>query len=240
MSGQAAATCIESGERRRFPDAPISNQSATRTGVASGGPVRRYATEVTPRGGVLSEGLLQRVAAGDSQAVSDVLDQYGSLVWSLARRFTSDASEAEDAVQEIFVDLWKSAGRFDESIAKEWTFVAMVARRRLIDRRRKRSREPEVQNLPEAEVLEASGDPGLRSVEMQDDVERAKQAMAKLRPEQAEVLRLSVMDGLTHQQIASKTDMPLGTVKTHARRGLMRVREILNKREAGAGEEVAR
>lgn len=184
----------------------------------------------------MSEGLLGRVAAGDNKAVSEVLDRYGSLVWSLARRFTSNASEAEDAVQEIFIDVWKSAGRYDESIAKEWTFVAMVARRRLIDRRRKRDREPDIQGLPE--LLESSGDSGLEAVEMQDDVERAQQAMAKLRPEQAKVLQMSVIDGLTHQQISSKTSMPLGTVKTHARRGLLKVREILDKRGAGSAEGV--
>ena len=67
------------------------------------------------------------------------MDRFGGLVWSLARRVTRSTAEADDAVQEIFVDLWRSASRFDPSIANETTFVAMIARRRLIDRGRRRS-----------------------------------------------------------------------------------------------------
>ncbi|MCX5746449.1 MAG: sigma-70 family RNA polymerase sigma factor, partial [Proteobacteria bacterium] len=84
--------------------------------------------------------LLARVAVGDRGALRECLDRYGGLVWSIARRF--EASEAEDAVQEIFVDLWKSAVRYDPEVASEPTFIAMIARRRLIDRRRSRGRRP--------------------------------------------------------------------------------------------------
>src|SRR5689334_2870619 len=91
--------------------------------------------------------LLARVAAGDAAAVRECIAQYGGLVWSIARRF--ELSDAEDAVQEIFLDLWKSAARFDPSIASEATFIAMIARRRLIDRRRTRRRRPTTEQLPE-------------------------------------------------------------------------------------------
>src|SRR5436190_14026687 len=84
--------------------------------------------------------LLGRVAAGDEAAVRECLARYGGLVWSIARRF--EPSDAEDAVQEIFLDLWKSAARFDRAVASETAFVAMIARRRLIDRRRTRGRRP--------------------------------------------------------------------------------------------------
>ena len=160
-------------------------------------------------------------------------------MWTLARRLTSDVADAEDAVQEVFIDLWKSAARFDESVASESTFVAMIARRRLIDRRRKRDRQPDVQPLPER--LESVGEveSGATQAELKDDVDRAKRAMDRLRPEQQEVLRLSVVEGLTHQQISKKTEMPLGTVKTHARRGLIKIRELLEVRDADAAEGVA-
>src|SRR5215813_10857739 len=84
--------------------------------------------------------LLARVAGGDPGAVRDCLARYGGLVWSIARRF--EGGDAEDAVQEIFLDLWRSAARFDPQIASEPAFVAMIARRRLIDRRRTRQRRP--------------------------------------------------------------------------------------------------
>ena len=86
----------------------------------------------------MAETILQRIAAGDAAAVDDCLRQYGGLVWSLARRFSHDHAESEDAVQEVFLDVWKSAARFDEAMGSEATFITMIARRRLIDRRRKR------------------------------------------------------------------------------------------------------
>ncbi|HEY1068798.1 MAG TPA: sigma-70 family RNA polymerase sigma factor, partial [Pirellulales bacterium] len=87
--------------------------------------------------------LLPRVAAGQPSAVDECLARYGGLVWSLARRHTNNTSDAEDAVQEIFIDLWRSAARFNPQAASEATFVAMIARRRLIDRRRKQSSAPQ-------------------------------------------------------------------------------------------------
>jgi RNA polymerase sigma-70 factor (ECF subfamily) len=85
----------------------------------------------------VAQAILKRIAAGDKTAVQDCLDSYGGLVWSLARRMSPNTNEAEDAVQEIFIDVWKNAARFDESQSSETTFVAMIARRRLIDRLRK-------------------------------------------------------------------------------------------------------
>ncbi len=84
--------------------------------------------------------VLQRVAEGDPGAVNDCIEQFGGLVWSLARKLCPDRAEAEDAVQEIFVSVWKSAERYDASMGSEATFIATIARRRLIDRARKRQR----------------------------------------------------------------------------------------------------
>ena len=74
----------------------------------------------------MSPALLPRVAQGDRAALNECIQRYGSLVWSLARRASPSASDAEDAVQEIFVEVWKSASRFDPRIAGESTFVAMI------------------------------------------------------------------------------------------------------------------
>ena len=79
--------------------------------------------------------LLQQVAAGQSQAVSEVIDAYGGLVWSLARKYFGRSAEAEDAVQDAFIAVWKSAERFDPEVAGESTYIAMIARRRMIDQR---------------------------------------------------------------------------------------------------------
>ncbi len=164
--------------------------------------------------------LLERVAAGDADAVRAFVARYGGLVWSCATRF--EGADAEDAVQEIFVDLWKHAARFDPTIASEPTFIFMVARRRLIDRRRRRDRRPQPSGQPIPEVADDGVGP-----EISVEAGRAARALDQLRPEQSEVLILSTCHGLSHGEIAARTGLPLGTVKAHARRGLLAVRQAL-------------
>lgn len=171
--------------------------------------------------------VLGRVAAGDGVAIRECLARYGNLVWSIARRF--EAADAEDAVQEIFLDLWKSAARFDPSIASEAAFVAMIARRRLIDRRRSRMRRP----TADTPLAGDSSDGMLAPIDTSTspdtcaEAKQAARALDQLRPEQRQVLVLSTVGGLSHGEIAEQTGMPLGTVKAHARRGLLSIRAAL-------------
>lgn len=174
----------------------------------------------------MPELILPRIAAGDRSAVGECLARYGGLVWSLARRFLGDPEGAEDAVQEIFIDLWNHAGRFDPSRSSEITFVAMIARRRLIDAVRKSSRLPVTTSLATAESLACGPDAEARA-ERAEDVVRASAALDALPPDQRRVLSLAIRQGRTYDQIARETGLPLGTVKTHARRGLIRLREAL-------------
>lgn len=173
----------------------------------------------------MAQVILKRIASGDKTAVQDCLNTYGGLIWSLARRMSPNPEEAEDAVQEIFIDVWKNAARFDETQASETTFVAMIARRRLIDRLRKTNRQPNVDSLEDI-LVEPAND---REQDLQVCVEakEAAEAMKNLRPEQRQILHLSIVQGFSHQEIADVLKMPLGTVKTHARRGLIQVREFL-------------
>ena len=165
--------------------------------------------------------LLARVAEGDASAVRECIARYGGLVWSIARRF--ELADAEDAVQEIFLDLWKSAARFDPSVASEATFIAMIARRRLIDRRRTRRRRPATEQLPEVPTTPAGG----LQPDTTTEARKAARALDQLRPEQRQVIVLSACHGLSHGEISAQTGMPLGTVKAHARRGLMMIRAAL-------------
>ena len=173
----------------------------------------------------MTQAILQRIASGDASAVQDCLDKYGGLVWSIARKMLRNTEEAEDAVQEIFVDVWKNAERFDESKSSETTYIAMIARRRLIDRIRYSERRISADSLDDV-LLE----PFTRSdKEIQTSIEaqQAAEAIRQLRPEQQQVLRLSIIQGMSHQEISDATGLPLGTVKTHARRGILQVREYL-------------
>lgn len=145
-------------------------------------------------------------------------------MWSLARRLGLPDSETEDAVHEVFTELWRNGHRYDSSIASETAFVATIARRRLIDRRRRIGRQPIKQQLTDAQ-------PAKETVgalpEVGEEAAKAARAFETLSNEQQRVLRLSVYEGLSHERIATATGLPLGTVKTHARRGLIRLREML-------------
>jgi RNA polymerase sigma factor (sigma-70 family) len=183
----------------------------------------------------VTESILRRVAAGDRAAVQECISVHGALVWALARRFSPTQTDAEDAVQEIFIDLWKYADRFDESRASESTYVAMVARRRLTDRYRQRKRIIEDTTLSTEPPLAVTRHD--RVMEMNADAARATRALSGLRPEQQQVLRLSIYHGMSHQEISDATGISLGTVKTYIRRGLMSVREALGIRQPNLKKE---
>ena len=169
--------------------------------------------------------ILQRIAAGDPHAVDECLDQYGGLIWSLARRFSPVYADAEDAVQEIHLEIWRSASRFDPQVASETAFIATIAKRRLIDRQRRRSRAIDAAPIEEESAMASSA--AADTVELQEEAERVRVVMGRLRHDERRVLEMSLVEGLTHSEISEATSLPLGTVKTHARRGLNRLREML-------------
>jgi RNA polymerase sigma factor (sigma-70 family) len=169
--------------------------------------------------------VLQRIASGDATAVHECIDTYGALIWSLARRLTRTPADAEDAAQEIFLDIWRSAGRFDPSQGSDKVFIAMIARRRLIDRLRRISSEPPLDSVDVFETV-AWSDPGTAAA-ISHEAEQAARALQELRPEQRRVLELGLLHGLSQSEIAARLGMPLGTVKSFMRRGLIRVREFM-------------
>lgn len=170
--------------------------------------------------------VMARVAAGDPVAMEDCLTRYGGLVWSIARRFSPTNADAEDAVQEVFIEVWRHAGRYDETIASEPTFIAMIARRRLIDRQRRRDRQPQTTAWDESTLPQSDRDPA-EWLQICDDAERAREKMRELSDEQQRVLKLALEGGSSQSEIAEQLNLPLGTVKTHARRGLIKLRELL-------------
>lgn len=157
--------------------------------------------------------------------------KYSGLVWSIASRYVKNRSCAEDVVQETFTDLWKSAGRYDSAVATECTFIGMLARRRAIDFARKESRRPQLEPLPEAESLpHAATEPGPFIRTEGGDV---LAAIKDLPEETRRMFFLHFDEGMTHPEISEKTGLPLGTVKTRLRRGLIEVRNKLRHAESG-------
>ncbi len=174
--------------------------------------------------------LLGRVAAGDPDAVAACIERFGPLVRALAHKAVREPAQAEDVVQETFIDVWLSAGRYDPTVASETTFVATIARRRLIDRHRRVAARPESEPLPD----EVGGveERGFTDVEDRDEAAHARAFLASLPPDRRRVFEMSFVQGCSHREIAHATGLPLGTVKSHLRRGLEHVRSLIER--AGA------
>jgi RNA polymerase sigma factor (sigma-70 family) len=170
--------------------------------------------------------LLPRIALGDTTAVDECLDRYGALVWSLASRLSPTNADAEDAVQEIFIHLWRNASRYRDDMGEEVTFVSTIARRKLIDRLRKFRRDQAHQSPDELDRVEV-GNPGLSAIDHSDDSRRAVACLEKLRENERQAIELSVYHGLPQSRIAEQTGTPLGTVKTLIRRGLVQLRNCM-------------
>ena len=183
--------------------------------------------------------ILPAIAKGQPGAAQDLLDRYGALVWSLARRMTPTPADAEDAVQDILVELVRSAPRFDPAVAGEATFIAMIARRRLVDRTRRRGRdrsEPAGGQL--ADFMDSrSPERASNTVVFGEDARRAFEAMSVLSEEQRRCISLWACHGLSHEKISRATDLPLGTIKAHIRRGLARLRRELAESPASVSGE---
>ena len=176
---------------------------------------RRKPMESTP---------LERVARGEAEAVQDCVDRYGPLVWSLARKMISNEQDAEDAVQDVFIDVWRSAKRYDPKKASDRGFVAMIARRRLVDRLRRRNSRPNLVQFPEG--FQVGTEEHTRTV----DRATAPQVLGlldRLREDHRSFVRMAVLEGMTHQEISDATGTPLGTVKSGIRRSLISMREWL-------------
>ncbi len=176
--------------------------------------------------------LLTRVARGDQSAVVEVIDLYGGLVATLANRYCQHQADVDDAIQEIFVELWKYAFRFQPEKGAEVTFVAMIARRRLVDlNRRKRRDRPvvdiEVDSIPTDSFKNFGGD-----VEHVEQVQSAISVLKLMPDKQRKVILMAIYGGLSHSQVAAETELPLGTVKTWIRQGLRKMRRQLEKLNA--------
>jgi RNA polymerase sigma-70 factor, ECF subfamily len=183
------------------------------------------ATAATQNMNDTQEHLLPSVARGDRLAVQRCISRYGALIWSLARRMSPTPTDAEDASQEIFMDLWRSAARYDASKSPERVFVALIARRRLIDRQRSMRARLGSEVSLEPEHFEVA--PVAAGDETRTDAATAREALKLLPADHQKIIELSLLAGFSHGEIAQQTGVPLGTVKTIIRRGILKVRAAL-------------
>ena len=168
--------------------------------------------------------LMHRVAAGEEEAIGELYDRFGSLVYKVAWQFRPSQADAEDAVQEIFIRLWQTADRFDPRRAKLVTWVMLIARRHLIDRLRRNAVRPRPGSL-EGDVERPNDGPprGLAG-----DPEFTADLLGRLAdlPElQRTVIERAYLHGFTLREISEQLGAPLGTIKSALSRGLARLRE---------------
>ena len=175
---------------------------------------------------VIGGGILLRVAQFEDGAMKRCIEQYGGLVWSLTSRYIPTRSDAEDVVQEVFTELWKCAGRFDPTKASESTFIGLIARRRSIDWLRKHSRQPKLEVI--SDDIEQ---PDQTSACSPFGGDRIKLALQKLPEATQRLFSLHFDQGMTHPEIAEQTGLPIGTVKTKLRRGLIAMRSAMQQSE---------
>ncbi|MBX3410453.1 MAG: sigma-70 family RNA polymerase sigma factor [Phycisphaeraceae bacterium] len=178
--------------------------------------------------------ILERISQGDPSGIAACLDEYGGTIWGLAERYLRGTGEdVEDAVQEIFIEVWRSAHRFSPALGSEPAFVATIAHRRLIDRQRRLAARGT--HLPFDPSLTHAPPQRLDTASLRDDLHRAARAFDELDTDERQVLWYALYHGLSHERIAHATDLPLGTVKTRIRRGLSRLRDILAGRTEKLG-----
>lgn len=170
--------------------------------------------------------LLARVSRGDDQAMAQLYDRYGAVVYSAALRVLGDGAAAEDVLQDVFVQLWRNPQRFDAKRGSMAAWLAVIARHRAIDQRRKRR--PESAAADDEIVLAV--DPGLDGqAERAESLEQVRRVLAGLPNEQQSALEMAFFQGLTHSEIAAKTGEPLGTIKTRIRTALIAIRKTLGR-----------
>jgi len=171
------------------------------------------------------EALLSLVASSDDGALAELYDRFGRVAYGLALRILRDDTLAQDAVQEAFLAVWRSADRFLADRAKASTWILTLVHRRAVDlvRREDRRRPQPLEGGPEPAAPETTED----EVTLGFERRVVQEALKALPPEQREALELGYYGGLTQSELAERLDQPLGTIKSRMFTGLSRLRDLL-------------
>jgi len=193
--------------------------------AAFGGPERLPSPTEQP---AQDEHALRRLADGDADAIAELYDRHARRVYSLALRILGDAPDAEDVVQEVFVQAWRQASRYSAARGVVAAWLQTLARSRAIDRLRARRAQTDAaggESAPSEAV--DSGPPIDWQFVSAEQTRLVRAALERLPILQRVAIELAYFEGLTHVEIAARLEQPLGTVKTRIRSGLMKLREAL-------------
>jgi RNA polymerase sigma-70 factor, ECF subfamily len=174
----------------------------------------------TAIGSVDDSALLTRIGQRDENAMEDLFRRYSGVVYSVALRVLHDSGQAEDVLQEVFLQLWRDPTVFVEQRGSLGGWLVVVARNRAIDLFRRRKPTDSVEDVVLASSVNVA-----EEAERNTTMQKVRQVIAGLPQEQRSTLELAYFEGLSHTEIASRTGDPLGTVKTRIRQALISLRK---------------
>lgn len=178
----------------------------------------------------LDRQLLRRLTSGDQAAFSDFYERFAPATFSMIFEILRDQKDAEDTLQDAFLQIWQKVSSYDPSRSNVFTWVIMIARHKAIDRLRSRARR---HRLIEAASAEPSQGPDHHEasagdlVQQDEEARRIRTALGELAEGQREAIDLAFFGGLTQAEISTRLGAPLGTVKARIRRGLIALRDVL-------------
>ncbi len=175
------------------------------------------------------EALVALVARSDDTALAELYDRFGNVAYAMALRTLRDAALAQDAVQDAFLQVWRSAGRFHAEKGSARVWLLTLVHRRAVDLVRREQRR---RTAPETDAPEARGAGADETVWLRLERERVREALARLPDQQREVLELAYWGGFTQTELAERLAQPLGTIKSRMFAGLARLRDLLDEPEA--------
>jgi RNA polymerase sigma-70 factor (ECF subfamily) len=176
------------------------------------------------------ESLMRLINGQDERALSELYDRYGRLVFSIGLNALGDPATAEEVTQDVFLRVWERAETYQAEQGKVVAWLARIARNRSIDLIRRRNVRPEANSVAWDDLPfdnQASENSTEQAVELNQQQERVRRAMAQLPAEQKQALALAYFQGLSHQEIADRLGQPLGTVKTRVRLAMQKLRLLL-------------
>nr|WP_241982502.1 sigma-70 family RNA polymerase sigma factor [Cryobacterium sp. HLT2-28] len=173
------------------------------------------------------EELLGRVARGDEAAFGDLYDQMAPRVLGLVKRLLVDHAQSEEVTQEIFLEIWQSAARYEAARGGASTWILTMAHRRAVDRIRSSQAGRDRDTKIGIRDLAVAYDNVSETVETRIEHERVEKAMSRLTELQRQAISLAYYGGLSHSEVAERLQIPLGTVKTRLRDGMIRLRDEL-------------